>query len=269
MVAHLPAAGRQADIDAESFVLGAPPVDQRAVRSGDRSEPADPVGPFDHRHSVAPDRRDPGRLEAGGAGADHHDVAWMRRRNVPVGILGLAATRGLADAGDDRVAGVAHLATLVAAGARADPVGFAGGHLRDEIGVGDLGPGHLDGVAQRGGVVAAEGPLGLADVDDGTLQDHRDVRVGLLHRRPDAATHADVESGRFVEVGSGLLHGVDRSTGHDQVVQSGVGERHSDLRGHLGRDPCPWSEFVARQTQTDDSVARGATRGLDHLAGQA
>ena len=72
-----------------------------------------------------------------------------------------------------------------------------------------------------------------------------------------------------MEVGPGLLDGVDRSAGHHQVVESGADERHGDLRRHLGRDPRPGSEFVARQTQSDDSVAGGATRGLDHLAGQA
>ena len=240
-----------------------------AVRPGDRGEPADPVGLLDHRHTVAADRRDPGRLEAGGSGADHDDVARVRRRHVPVGILGLAAARRLADAGDDRVAGVAHLAGLVAASARADPVGLAGGHLGDEIGVGDLGSGHLDGVAQRLVVVAAERPLGLADVDDGTLQDHGNVGMDLVDRCADVAAHLDVEPGRFVEVGPGLLDGVDRTAGHHQVVESGIDERHGDLRGHLGRDPRPGSEFVARQTQADDPVAGGATRGLDHLAGQA
>ena len=215
------------------------------------------------------DRRDPGRLQAGGTGADHHDVARMRRRHVPVGILGLATTRGLADARDDRVAGVAHLAGLVAAGARTDPIELTGGHLRDEIGVGDLCPGHLDGVAQRHVVVAAERPLGLADVDDRTLQDHRNVGMDLVDRSADAATHVDVEPGRFVEVGPGLLDGVDRPTGHDQVVESGADQRDGDRRGHLGRDPRPWSEFVARQSHPDDPVACGPTRGPDHVAGRA
>ncbi len=139
----------------------------------------------------------------------------------------------------------------------------------DEVGVGDLRTGHLDGVAQGVIVVAAERPLGLADLDDRALQDHRNVGMDLVDRGTDAATHLDVEPGRFVEVGPGLLDGVDRPTGHHQVVESGADERHGDLRGHLGRDPRPWSEFVARQTQSDDPVARGATRGLDHLAGQA
>ena len=49
--------------------------------------------------------------------------AAAARGHVPVGILGLAARRRLADAGDDRVAGVAHLARLVAADARPDRAG--------------------------------------------------------------------------------------------------------------------------------------------------
>ena len=40
-----------------------------------------------------------------------------------------------------------------------------------EVGIGDLCPGHLDGIAQRIVVVAAERPLGLADLD------HRPCRI--------------------------------------------------------------------------------------------
>ena len=52
VVADLPGAGLQADLDGEPLVFGTPPVDQRAVRSGDRSEPADPVRLLDHRDAV-------------------------------------------------------------------------------------------------------------------------------------------------------------------------------------------------------------------------
>jgi hypothetical protein len=40
------------------------------------------------------------------------------------------------------------------------------------------------------------------------------------------------------------------------------------LRRHLGGDPGPRRQFVARQPQADDPVAGGAADGLDHLAGE-
>ena len=161
--------------DAEPVEFADVPVDQRSVRSRHPGHTAELLAAFDDRHVVAADRRDPGGLQAGGAAADHHDRAGRARRLVPVGILGLATARRFTDARHDRVARVAHLTRLVAAGARPDPVALARAHLGHEVGVGDLGAGHLHAVAQRRVVVAAERPLGLADVDDRPLQDHRDV----------------------------------------------------------------------------------------------
>ena len=138
------------------------------------------------------------------------------RRRVPVRVLGLAPRRRLADARHDRVAGVADLARLVAAGARPDPLGLAGAQLGDEVGVGDLGPGHLDAGAAGRVVVAADRPLGLAGgVDDRALQDHRHVDGGA-----DRAGQLDVEAGRLVEVGSGLLDREDRAAHDDDVVDA-------------------------------------------------
>ena len=48
--------------------------------------------------------------------------------------------------------------------------GCAGAQLGDEVGIGDLGPGHLDRRARGRVVVAADRPLRLADVDDRALQ---------------------------------------------------------------------------------------------------
>src|SRR4029079_8094799 len=108
--------------DAEPVEFADVPVDQRSVRSRYPSHTAELIAEFDERHVVAADRRDPGRLQAGGAAADHHDRAGWARRLVPIGILGLATARRFADARHDRVAGIAHLTRLVAAGARPDPI---------------------------------------------------------------------------------------------------------------------------------------------------
>ena len=80
--------------------------------------------PLDERDAMAARRRDPRRLQPGRAAADDGDVRRARRAgDVPVRVLGLAARRRLADARHERVAGVAHLARLVAAGARPDLLG--------------------------------------------------------------------------------------------------------------------------------------------------
>jgi hypothetical protein len=75
------------------------------------------------------------------------------------------AARRLADAGHDRIAGVADLTRLVAQGAGPDAVGEPVPDLGDEIRVGDLGARHLDRVTQRSVVGPAERPLRLAGVD--------------------------------------------------------------------------------------------------------
>ena len=98
--------------------------------------------------------------------------------------------------------------------------GVARPQLGHEVGIRDLRPGHLDGV----GDPVLQRPAGLADVDDGALQDDgHAVRNGLA----DGPAQLDVEPGRLVEVGPGLLGRVDRAADDDQVV---------DDRGQLGGD---------------------------------
>ena len=121
---------------------------QRAAGPGDRGDAAELAWPVDDRHVVAAGGGDAGGLQPGDPAADHDD----RTRCFAAGAYQSGSSvsrpaRRLADAGDDRVARVAHLARLVAADARPDPVGLAGAQLGDEVGVGDLGAGHLDGVA--------------------------------------------------------------------------------------------------------------------------
>ena len=116
-----------------------------------RATPPSCVVALDDGHVVAADRRDPGGLEAGRAATDHHDRAGRARRLVPVGILGLATARRFADARHDRVARIAHLTRLVASGARPDAIDLVPRQLRHEVGVGDLGAGHLHAVAEQPG----------------------------------------------------------------------------------------------------------------------
>ena len=101
------------------------PASRRARRSGRRRRPARRASSRARRASTRWPRiaGDAGRLQPGRAAADDDDVAGRARRRVPVGVLGLAARRRLADARHERVAGVADLARLVAAGARADALG--------------------------------------------------------------------------------------------------------------------------------------------------
>ena len=69
-------------------------------------------------------------------------------------VLGLVAAAGVAGAGDQGIAGVAHPAGLIAQQAGPGYCGPVLAQLGDQLGVGDLGQGHLDQVAgaavQRG-----------------------------------------------------------------------------------------------------------------------
>ena len=98
---------------------------RRAVRS-DRRRAARPPSRADRSTTVTSCPRcggDPGRLQPGRTAAEHDDAPRRGGGRVPVGILGLAPARRLTDARHDRVADVADLARLVAAGARPDLVG--------------------------------------------------------------------------------------------------------------------------------------------------
>ncbi len=80
----------------------------------------------------------------------------------------------------------------------------------------------------------------------------------------------DVEPGRLVEVGPGLLDREDRAAHDDDVVDAGGDQLGGDRRRHLRRDPGPRRQLVARESQPDDPVGAdgGAHRGHD-VAGQA
>ena len=196
------------------------PVDERASRSGDRRHAAEPLGSLDHADVVTPQRGHARRLQPRRAAPHDEHLSRPRGRRVPVRVLGLPPARRLADARHDGVPGVPHLAGLVAADAGPDALRCARPQLGHEVGIGDLRPGHLDGV----GDPVLQRPAGLADVDHGALQDDgHPVRNGLA----DGPAQLDVEPGRLVEVGPGLLGRVDRAADDDQVV---------DDRGQLGGD---------------------------------
>ena len=108
--------------------LGLPATDERAGRAR-RRRPARRGGPSRSTSGTGCPRAGghPRRLQTGRPAADDDDVARATAAGAyQSGILGLPPRRRLADARDDRVARVAHLARLVAAGARADPLGLAG-----------------------------------------------------------------------------------------------------------------------------------------------
>ena len=85
-----------------------------------------------------------------------------------------------------------------------------------------------------------------------------------------AGGERDVERGRLVKVGTGLLGREDRAADDSDVVDPLGHQRGGDARCHLRRDPRPWRELVAGQTQAHDPRrADGLPDGGDHLAGEA
>ena len=138
--------------------------------------------------------------------------------------------------------------------------GVAGGQLGHEVGIGDLGAGHLDAVADA----VDHGLLGGGGIDDRALQEHGDAG---RHRRPHGPADVEVEHRRLVHVGPGLL---DREDGapHDDEVVDEVGQRGGDAGRLLGRDAGPRRQLVAREAQPDDGVGRGRRHRLQHRAGE-
>ena len=246
------------DRDAETSTFCLQPRGQRRAGPGDRRKPTDAIRLLEHRDTMPAECSDACGLQPGNTAADHDDIARCGRRHVPVGVLGLASCRRLADTADDRVADVAYLARLVASDARSDGVGSIGHELGHQIGLGDLGSGHLHGIANA----VADCPLALTPLDHRSLKEDRCRR----HRRLDRAAHVDVEAGRLVEVGSGLFCGVDRTAHDHEVVDAGRDEHGRDLWRHLRRDPRPRRQFVAAQAQSEQQRVR--SHGLDDLASE-
>ena len=171
-------------------VLAIEPLDERSVRAGDRGRHRRAARrPLDDRHVVAADRRDPGRLEAGRAAADHHDAtaAWR------------PACTSRDPRSRDQLDGSPMHVTIGLRASRTWHVWLHRVHGRIAIGVvaarsfatrsGSAIWARVISTPSHSGavVVAAERPLGLADVDDRTLEDHRDV-----DRRRGTARHTSM-----------------------------------------------------------------------------
>ena len=109
--------------DAEPVEFADLPVDQRSVRPGHAGDTAELLAALDDRRRGRGSPR-PGRSPGRRGRRRPPRPRGVARRRVPVGVLGLATARRFADARHDRVAGVAHLARLVAADARPDPIGL-------------------------------------------------------------------------------------------------------------------------------------------------
>ena len=190
------------------------------------------------------------------------------RGDVPVRVLGLAAARRLADAGHDRVAGIAHLAGLVAADARPDPVGRAGHELGDEVADRRSGPGssrrrrtRRRRAPTRPGRRRPPSPAGSPASADPASRSAPCARPG---RR------SMLNAGRLVEVGSGLLDARRSSRARRRRsrrphaasstaiagAMSGVMPAHGASSSHDRRSPT-----------TAGSPAAAARRG-DHPAGE-
>ena len=176
---HRSARSPSADVDAEPPDLAVEPVDERAVRTGDRGQPAETRRPLDERRPVPARGRDPGRLQPGRTAADHDDVARRVRRartsRGPRSRARSSARRCTSRSGCGRRApGTSGCSGCTAGSARLRPARSLATRSGSAIWARVIStPSHARRV-----VVAAERPLGLADVDDRALQDDRHVDRG-------------------------------------------------------------------------------------------
>ncbi len=172
----------------------------------------------------------------------------------------------IGDAGDDRIAVVAYLAPLVAQHAGPNLRCPVSGHLRHEIGVGDLSPGHLDAVA----AAIIEGPRRLSDIDNRALCEHR-RRGGSVSGNDVAADGTDeveVEALAVVQGGTALGDGEDRPSNHDEVVDHG-GDVGGEFGCSLWREAGPWGELVTAQPEAEyPLLPKRAANGFQDLPQQ-
>ena len=180
-------------------------------------------------------------------------------RAVDVLVLGLVPAPGLADTADQRVAYVVDLAGLVAEDAGPHSVRVVRAQLGHEARVGDLCPGHLDGV----GHTIVEGTLSIEGVDHASLQDDGDPTDSRLAH---GSAQVAVEVGRRVGIRTIGRAGERPAADHDEKVDR-VGQRVDVpgglLRGHAG----PWGQLVAAQSEGEHSSATdGRAHRAEHLA---
>ena len=105
------------------------------------------------------------------------------------------------------------------------------------------------------------------DVDDRALQ----RTTGTSTAARDAGRgQVEVEAGRLVDVGPGLLDREDRAPHDDDVVDARATSSAAIAGAMLGRDAGPRRQLVARQPQPDDAVgADGGAHGGEDVAGEA
>ena len=157
-----------------------------------------------------------------------------------------------------------------------DALGLAGAHLGDEVGVGDLGAGHLDGVAARRIVVPAERPLGLADVDDRALQHDGHVDGSSLT----AAARSALKPAGWWKSGRVCSIGEDRATrtttrwstptstssAASAGAISGVMPAHGASSSQDRRSPTTASGPIARRTAPITDLAKQRAVGAPLVA---
>ena len=176
-------------------------------------------------------------------------------------VVELMAAAGLDDAGDDRIPVVPDHAGLVAQQAGADSFRLAAAQPRDQVGIGDLRPGHL---GQIGGPVV-QCPLRLRRVDDTALQGHGH---GSAYRGADLPAQLDARARLGMQVGPGRRHRVDRSPHHHEIVRL-AGQPRGLLGGHLRGHPGPGGQLVAAQSQPEHPPGpEGIPDGAQHTLGQ-
>ena len=134
-------------------------------------------------------------------------------------------------------------------------------HFAGQVGVGDLGPRHLDEIGRTG----RQRRFGHVVGDDRTLGHDGD---GGRQGTAQGGGQGNREARLGVAVGPGAAHVEGgRPDGHHVVDRGGQLSRH--LRRHLRGDAGPRGQLVAPQPQADDRVrAHGRPHRLEDLAGQ-
>ncbi len=213
--------------------------------------------------AMAPQRRDPRRLEAAHAAADHQHALGSPRGGDHPQLL-LPADHRVLDTGDRLALAQAADAALARAHARADVVEASFHGLLGHLGVGDHGARHADEVAHAGG----EHPLRLLRRAHAAGEDH-----GHLHHRARGGGEIGVQRMRVVEGGRDHRFEAKRlrvRPAHHPVVRDaeGVGPPR-DLEQVLLGQPAG-DEVVAAVPHPDDEVVSdGLAHRPEHLVGES
>ena len=217
----------------------------------------------EHGDAVPARRRDPGGLEAGDAGADHHHALLPRRaRRPPVHLVGLADARVVvagerqAQAGDAFPAGVARHAV-------ADIVRAPGHRLVEPGGIGRERAPEPDQFR----VTAREQSLRLGRVGDAPQRHHRHAVGGAAQ----FAHQRHVGHARRMAVGDVLFERVGMAAvGEADVVDvAECGEVGGDCRRFLRSDAARDPVVAGKLEADDEAAATGGADGGDQLGDDA